>query len=417
MAEIQNFVLKKFHLWKSLSILADYFTMINRINADRRSYFRWRLMSANMIYQSFNCVLLCCVPMSEWMRSLLVDMAFWFNLPQSVNLVIFQFILTFHINLQILFYHNRNVVTNIVEKVVIKQNSQFFPSIYFNGHLVVNLIRKWAFFLLFTHQSFYVAIGMLDLLRYIWRRFFAHFSGILTVTITITLHYNLYVNLSNNCNYSLRCFTLSLVGMLSIFSFSYLCITVIQICCLMSLLIVSTAAVLLIKLKQLAAGLYFECQNGQVPKFDTSRRLRCFTKDYTITMSQIFIANRIFGKIILFVLVANWPINIIFLINTAFGDVSTEIRFFLAMVVFQQFIYLFGNHYLATMFCRTIHHPSKRLLKLDVLIKSLNTRDHLKLCHYTQMLHTNNQYGITYGNIMGLITVSKFLKVCSVSTL
>ena len=184
---------------------------------------------------------------------------------------------------------------------------------------------------------------------------------------------------------------------------------------LFSVLGISASAILLIKLKQLSTVLYFPYKKDNKGRYTPSTCLRYFTKHYTTTMAYVFKGNRIYGKAILLFIASNLPFNMFLLAYILNSQMSHAVRLYIGVFVIEEYCCMFGNHYIATMFCRTIHQPSKRLLKLDVLVKSFNTRDHLKLCHYIQMLHTNNQYGITYGSVLGLITVNKFLKVKSTS--
>ena len=202
-----------------------------------------------------------------------------------------------------------------------------------------------------------------------------------------------------------------LLGEFQIYSFLLILSLFYYTFTIFSMLAISATAILLIKLKQLSTVLYFPLRKGKKGRNSPSACLCYFTKHHTTTMKLIFIANKVYGKAILIFLVANWPCNIIFVVHLIAGNTTLTGYIIFITLLFQQTICMFGNHYLATMFCRTIHQPSKRLLRLDVLVKSLNTRDHLKLCHYTQMLHTRNQYGITYGNILGIITVNKFFRV------
>ena len=201
------------------------------------------------------------------------------------------------------------------------------------------------------------------------------------------------------------------VGIFQLITFFMIVLMVYYTLTISSMFIMSISAILLIKLKQLSILLYFPYRKGCKKRYSPSLCLRYFFKHYTITIRHVFAANNFYGKAILLFIIASWPCNIIDVVYVTVGGIPLQSSSFLCVILFQQTLCLFGNHYLATMFCRTIHQPSKRLLRLDVLVKSLNTRDHLKLCHYTQMLHTDNQYGITYGNVLGLITVKKFFQV------
>ena len=194
-------------------------------------------------------------------------------------------------------------------------------------------------------------------------------------------------------------------------TFTVLLLVYLYLYTIFSMLAISASAILLIKLKQLSTVLYFPYQRSKKFHHSTNSCVRYFIKHYTSTMGYIFKANPFYGKALLIFIAANWPCNLVILVNFFNQNISFANSLFFGGIILQQSFCLFGNHYLATMFCRTIHQPSKRLLKLDVLIKSLKTRDHIKLSHYTQMLHTNNQYGVTYGSLLGLITVNKFFKV------
>ena len=213
--------------------------------------------------------------------------------------------------------------------------------------------------------------------------------------------------------YSLKGFFLILLGQNCIIQFILFLSIINHLFTIFSMLAITATMILLIKLKQLSTLLdrkNFDTRN----KIFEIQNIQNFIQNYSTTMGRIFIGNQVYGRAIWLYIVSILPVNVIMLVTVLKENIPLKYVLPVIVVLLEQSVCLFGNHYMATMFCRTIHQPSKRLLRLDVLVKSLNTRDHLKLCHYTQMLHTRNQYGITYGSVLGVVTVNKFLKVISI---
>src|SRR5699024_4791962 len=87
-------------------------------------------------------------------------------------------------------------------------------------------------------------------------------------------------------------------------------------------------------------------------------------------------------------------------------------------ILASQYVVLFGFHLLAAMYSARIHKCCYRLLGRSAraqfsITKSASNRGlytKLKLAHHIAAFHTENRYGISYGEI-GLISFESFAKV------
>lgn len=194
-------------------------------------------------------------------------------------------------------------------------------------------------------------------------------------------------------------------------SFAAMLATVCHSLSIFSMLGVSSAIIMFIQLKQLSTLLYFPPRASGAGRNSPVRCINSFMEKNTITMGYIFEANKIFGKAFLVFILSTGPASIVLYVFLFNGHATRQLAFFVAAMCIQEAACLYGNHLVAAKFCHNIHRPAKRLLQLNTLVQFRNIRDRIKLSLYTMMLHTKNQYGITYGNAMGLITTAAFFKV------
>lgn len=122
--------------------------------------------------------------------------------------------------------------------------------------------------------------------------------------------------------------------------------------------------------------------------------------------------NHTFGQVYFSFLVLNCPSNAFLIISLLFSrktNFSMQVMFF--TITITQIFFIFIVHYIiACQFCR-IHSPA--IFFFSVMIKAKAIKSFfvkMKLAHYLERFHTNNQYGFALGKC-GTISYSSFGKV------
>src|SRR5699024_40211 len=105
-------------------------------------------------------------------------------------------------------------------------------------------------------------------------------------------------------------------------------------------------------------------------------------------------------------LIAMWLIN---------GKVPPENVAFLTFFNLYDICFVFVIHFLLAFYSKQIHKPAKPLIDLSVANQHRigHFRTRLRLTLDIEQLHTQNQYGFTYGKY-GLISLNAFSKVLPV---
>ena len=138
---------------------------------------------------------------------------------------------------------------------------------------------------------------------------------------------------------------------------------------------------------------------------------------YRRTVQYILEINPIFGKTFLVYLLINLPINALFVMNIILGVGSDVFRFATTFIVISQILFIFLVHFLIANRNEKLNNESKQIFNLSFHYRfKPYTFNRLNL--YIQTFHTEQQYGITYGNFgtISLFTFTKvkflFLKIC-----
>lgn len=144
--------------FKRLEYLCIYLKDIKQIYSNQRSRFELFYVDINLIYHSF----ICCTPYlfnwTPWTRRFIVDFMFMFHLPRSSSLAILPICWLLWQYTNMLYYHNLNPITTLIEDVIIYGDYRYF---LFNGKEIVKIVRKYCRMVLFlVNQIFALSIGM-----------------------------------------------------------------------------------------------------------------------------------------------------------------------------------------------------------------------------------------------------------------
>ena len=122
--------------------------------------------------------------------------------------------------------------------------------------------------------------------------------------------------------------------------------------------------------------------------------------------------NKIFGGILLFMIVINTPSNAFLVMSLIHIPLSPLHFLFIVLAIIYQLVAILGLHLIAINYSKQIHSTSKILMKVNVCpqYNTMSTTSKLKLCNYIYKIHTKSRYGITYGAIR-LVTFATFFRV------
>ena len=140
-----------------------------------------------------------------------------------------------------------------------------------------------------------------------------------------------------------------------------------------------------------------------------------FCSFHTETVTKIIAGNRYFGQMLLDFIVIYMPINIFHFTEMILGRYGLMTKFLTVNILAFHYVTLFGIHLMAAMYSARIHKCRYWLLGWSARAqfgKRLDAR--LKLAHYISAFHTENRYGISYGEI-GLISFDSFFKVIALN--
>ena len=132
-----------------------------------------------------------------------------------------------------------------------------------------------------------------------------------------------------------------------------------------------------------------------------------------IIESLVFVGknNWIFGRAILAFFTFMTPINILYVVYILFIELTFIQRLIIAFFIVGEGLGIFLIHFTMAKYSKQIHKPGKILLcKLARNQHSnLNIVSRIRFVNLIGLLHTQRQYGITYGPL-GLITMNTFAK-------
>lgn len=143
-------------------------------------------------------------------------------------------------------------------------------------------------------------------------------------------------------------------------------------------------------------------------------------------LTHICTANSaLFRKVFFLFIVVNVPINLRLLLVAVFADGPRLQRLFLLAFIVGQMVGTFLVHFILAFYSKRVHRPAKVLLYghlvrapdysfLQVSKKAkakvgVDLRTRVTFAWIISVLHTTNQFGITYGSC-GLVTMSTFAK-------
>ena len=154
------FTKELFNPLMSFSYLQVYFDDIKIVNVNWKLRIQAHYLYLVMIYFTTICNLCYCFNVSPWMRTFIGDFVFVFEFPPiTAPLMIPIAWLTIQFS-RMLYIHNRNQLTDLIEGVVMNGNNDFFLTKTFNGKPVSISVRKYArVMILVMKQIFVIAVG------------------------------------------------------------------------------------------------------------------------------------------------------------------------------------------------------------------------------------------------------------------
>ena len=141
-----------------------------------------------------------------------------------------------------------------------------------------------------------------------------------------------------------------------------------------------------------------------------------FCSFHTEILTKIIAGNRYFGQMLLDYILIYVPISIYCFTEIILGRFGLMAIFIAINVLVFNYMVMFGFHLLAAMYSARIHKCRYWLLGWSARAQFGRRRlgTGLKLSHYICAFHTENQYGISYGNF-GLISFDSFTKVIALA--
>ena len=337
-------------------------------------------------------VVLSLVELSIFARFLNFDLVLYFDCPKVINLSPMTFgmqALCFAYRMYWFDYHRAFEPILIVKRVL-------FGS--WNGLFLERRIQHGERRVAIGQMVYSYTASYLNVLKY----FYAFALGMTTLT-------NCYWarNLSKYWEYFLWDFPTGPLGLAYAFSGSFLAYFFIVAFTLVNItwtaIIFAFTLCMFIRLKQANKLL----QNSTL----SSYTFGIFCWFHTDTLTKIIAGNRYFGQMLLDFMFIYMPINIFLFTQLILSRFELMATFVCINVLAFHYITLFGFHLLAAMYSARIHKCRYWLLGWSSraqFSRRLGTK--LKLAHYICAFHTENRYGISYGEF-GLISFESFTKV------
>lgn len=141
-----------------------------------------------------------------------------------------------------------------------------------------------------------------------------------------------------------------------------------------------------------------------------------FNRRHTRLLVTVLSFNSQFGIVFLLFLIICFAMTLVELMSLLFS--STPMSRHQQMIVYfmaaQQFLFIFGVHFICTRYTSKLHQCSKILIEKFHQRQTAKLAFKLKLSLYIEKFHTKNRYGFTYGHI-GLMDFLSFFKVTAVN--
>ena len=146
----------------------------------------------------------------------------------------------------------------------------------------------------------------------------------------------------------------------------------------------------------------------------SSDDLRNFMVAHTGAVNVIARFNRIYSWPGTAYLLSNIPYNVFLVMSMMFHHSEETLLeiLILSLMALQQFIGIFGVHFILTLIPKRIHRKGiSKLISLNVRAQFRSAYTHLKVINYIQKFHSKNRYGVHYYKL-NLVTLNTFIKVC-----
>lgn len=155
------FSLKNFNPFNSFDYFREYFSDVRQIETNRK-------LRLNVFYVHFNNmfqVMILSAPflfdISPWTLVLIMNTSHLFHLPNYFGLTVFPILYSLTCYTNMLYYGNRNELTDLIEDVVVHGKNDFFLFKMSDGKEVSTLAQKSAkLMMLMMNKLFLVVIGL-----------------------------------------------------------------------------------------------------------------------------------------------------------------------------------------------------------------------------------------------------------------
>ncbi|OTF83047.1 hypothetical protein BLA29_008996 [Euroglyphus maynei] len=155
---------------------------------------------------------------------------------------------------------------------------------------------------------------------------------------------------------------------------------------------------------------YLEDNIRNLSSYDLSQ----FIVAHTGAVNVIAKFNRTYSWCGTAYLLSNIPYNVFLVMSMLFHhseETMLEILI-LSLMALQQFIGIFGVHFILTLIPKRIHRNGiQRLISLNARAQFRSPITHIKVINYIEKFHCKNRYGVHYYKL-NIVTLNTFIKVC-----
>ncbi|KAH9415668.1 hypothetical protein DERP_000158 [Dermatophagoides pteronyssinus] len=144
----------------------------------------------------------------------------------------------------------------------------------------------------------------------------------------------------------------------------------------------------------------------------SSNDLREFIVAHTGTVNVIARFNKTYSWPGTAYLLSNIPYNVFLVMSMMFHHAEETMleTLILSLMAMQQFVGIFGVHFILTLLPKKIHRNGiLRLISLNARAQFRSTITHLKVINYIEKFHCKNRYGVHYYKL-NLVTLNTFIK-------
>lgn len=154
------FNLSLFNPIKSMNYLSEYFTTISQVQLNIKLKRQIWIFNSIMVMRGVQAVFFYLAPLKYWTRILLIDNAVYFSLPILINLMFVPVLWMIVMLIQLLFFENNNIVTDVIKEVVVKQDNRYFLYEFVHNRRVSDLVRKYSWITLMVNQPLLIISGI-----------------------------------------------------------------------------------------------------------------------------------------------------------------------------------------------------------------------------------------------------------------